>query len=144
MGRIRQLFALLAIAALVVMPVSVSAASYAYTPGLLAISLNAVAATGAGDDFAIPRSQDGWLNAVTWQIKHTGTPTAISVNLEGSIDGTTWATLDTAANTDPSWSAASGEIRHVVNKPVRFVRCNIASYTVNGSTTTCQFIAQRI
>jgi hypothetical protein len=103
------------------------------TRGQVGVSLTAVAATGAGQDFRDPN--DGPPpSRYTWQVLYTGTPTAITINLEGSLDDTNWDVLDSYAGT-----TSTG--RSVANKPYKFFRCNITSYTVNGSTTTCQVIA---
>jgi hypothetical protein len=92
------------------------------------VSLSGVAATGAGTALTVSDRA----SSVTWQTVFTGTPTAITVNLEGSIDGTHYFTLDSSTST-------TSEMRHVVNKNVDYLRCNISAYTVNGSTTTCSF-----
>lgn len=65
-----------------------------------------------------------------WQVVFTGTPTSITVNLEGSIDGTNWFTIDTS-------SATTSGLKFVVDKPVEYLRCNISAYVVNSSTATC-------
>jgi hypothetical protein len=108
------------------------AASYGYQTGAIATSLSAVAVTGAGDDFAMPAED----MVFTWQTIYTGTPTAINVKFEGTLDNTNWFQLDVSTST-------TSEMRHVVDKNVRRVRCNISSYTVNGSTATCAFYAVR-
>jgi hypothetical protein len=92
-------------------------------------SLNAVSATGAGN--AVRSVGGTGERNFTWVTFFTGTPTAINVNLEGSVDGTHYYTLDSSTST-------SGEMRHIAYKSVRFVRCNISSYTVNGSTASCR------
>jgi hypothetical protein len=107
--------------------------SDAYEPGSVAVSLSAVAATGAGTVYASPVVQGKLADRFTWTTTFTGTPTAITVNLQGSIDGTNYFTLDTSTST-------TAEMRHVVNKPVRFTRCQISVYTVNGSTATCSLV----
>lgn len=107
--------------------------TYTYDAGSLATSLSAVAATGAGDVFITPVINGKIASEYTWQVIYTGTPTAITVNLQGSIDGTNYFTLD-------STTATASEMRHVTNKSARFVRCQISAYTVNGSTTTCAFV----
>ena len=92
-------------------------------------SLTAVSATGAGS--AVRSVQGTGGRNFTWVTFFTGTPTSINVNLEGSVDGTHYFTLDSSTST-------AGEMRHVAYKNVRFVRCNISAYTVNGSTATCE------
>jgi hypothetical protein len=68
---------------------------------------------------------------------------AASVNLEGSIaapgtipGASSYAPLDVAASTDTQWAvttAGVAEMRHVVNKSVNFVRCNVTSISGGGS-----------
>lgn len=101
--------------------------------GGLAISCNAVTATGACTSFALQAPNGQLPGAFTWQVIPTGSPSAISTTLEGSIDGNTWTTLDTSTNT-------SGEVRSVTGKPIRLLRCNLGTLT-NGTnpTVTCQF-----
>jgi hypothetical protein len=92
----------------------------------MAVSLNAVTATGAGQEFNGPA---GMLNGFTWSVVVTGSPTACVVNLEGSInDGTNWFTLDTS-------SATTSEMRHVVNKDVQLIRANLATLTAGTAPT---------
>lgn len=95
------------------------------------VSLSGVAATGAGSVLNV----NGPVS-ITWQTTFTGTPTAITVNLEGSIDGTNYFVLDTSTST-------TAEMRHVVNKQVDKLRCNITAYTVNSSTATCSLEAYK-
>lgn len=111
---------------------AVSTTVSTYTPGSTAVSLAAgTATTGIGTYFAFP----GVYNKYTWQvIVSGGTATAITTNLECSIDGSTVAQYDQSTNT-------AGETRSVVNKPSLGCQCNITTYTVNGTTAKCQFIA---
>lgn len=57
------------------------------------------------------------LSKHTWEIVCTGPPANETTSLEGSINGTTWYVLDTSTIT-------TSEMRHIVNKPVRYVRAN--------------------
>jgi hypothetical protein len=104
-----------------------------YSPGSLAVSIPAgTATTGAGITFFFP----GIYNKYSWQVVVSGgTATAITTNLECSIDGgTTFSQFDQSTST-------SGEFRSVSNKPALGCRCNITVYTVNGTTAACQFVA---
>lgn len=92
-------------------------------------SLSGVAATGAGSVFTLNTSRN-----FTWTVVYTGTPTSITIALQGSLDGTTYFDLGSSTST-------ANSMNHVVDKPVKFVRCNISVYTVNGSTTTCKILA---
>jgi hypothetical protein len=93
-------------------------------------SISAATATGAGNVVILSQYQQSY----TWTTNYTGTPTSITQNLEGSLDLANWFTLDSSTST-------SSEMRHVVNKPVLALRCNIAAYVVNGSTATCKLSA---
>ena len=64
----------------------------------------------------------------TWEVVVTGGPSTVSVTLQGSLNNSTWYTLDTSTTT-------TSEMRHVVNKKVRFVRANVATLTGGTSPT---------
>ena len=64
----------------------------------------------------------------TWKTTIAGGPTSIQVDLEGSIDGSTWSQIDTS-------TAVAGELRHIVNKPVRFVRAKLVAIAGGASPT---------
>jgi hypothetical protein len=86
--------------------------------------LAAVTVTGAGTT-----RQPGFAyKNHTWNTVITGSPTTVSVTLEGSIDGTNWFVLDTSTST-------SNEMRHVTNKPVTYLRANLGTLS-GGSTPT--------
>lgn len=64
----------------------------------------------------------------TLQVKGTGAaPTAWSVTLEGSLDGTNWTTLMTH-------TAADGSSQFADSLPVTYVRVNVVSLTLGGAT----------
>lgn len=84
------------------------------------ISLDAAVAVGAGVALEVEGSRSYALD-----VRSTGTPTAISVTLEGSLDGSNWETLGSAAT-------AAG-ITWSVDTPVKFVRANLG--TLTGGTT---------
>jgi hypothetical protein len=102
--------------------------------------LNAIPAgqTGAGYALGIvARGQFPLYPNYTWHIiagdGGSNTFTAVTVNLEGSLDGTHWFQLDQTTN-------AAGEARSVANKPVRYVRANIVTSTVNAGAPTITVI----
>ena len=102
--------------------------------GQSGISLSAAAAPATGTAFSLQPS----ISNFTWQIVPTGTVSAATVNLEGSIDSTNgsnghWFVIDQAAATDTQWS--SGEMRHVINKGLLMVRCRLVSISGGGSIT---------
>jgi hypothetical protein len=95
--------------------------------------LNAVTGTGAGTSNNISST---FPSKMTWQYVITGgTLSALTINLEGSIDNTNWFILDTTTQ-------VTDQMRHIANKPILYVRANITSWTVGTSTPvlTCKFI----
>jgi hypothetical protein len=93
--------------------VNIGASSIGFPTQSLATLLAAVAVptTGATLDTTFLLSKH------TWEIVVTGGPANETTLLEGSINGATWYTLDTC-------NITTSEMRHVVNKPVRYVRGN--------------------
>jgi len=108
-----------------------------YTPNTVAVSLNAVTGTANGTSFAMPNygrcPQPP--TKFTWQMSYTGSPSGVSATLQGSIDGSTWFTLDTSTST-------SGEVRVVINNPMKFIRIVLGTFTGGTNpTATGQFVA---
>jgi hypothetical protein len=94
--------------------------------GQVTTSLDKVTATGAGASVQPPAASRNY----TWNTSFlTAGPTSLTVNLEGSLDGVYWYTLDTSTSNSYTSATSSGEMRHVVFKPVLFLRCNLAAYT---------------
>ena len=73
------------------------------------------------------------LSKHTWTIVVTGAPTSMTVNLQGSIDNSTWYTIDTS-------TTLTSEMRHVVNKPILYVRADLTDLA--GGTTPTVTIKQ--
>lgn len=92
--------------------------------------LNAVTGAGAGAS----NNLKFLCTKMTWEIVLTGSPTSAETSLEGSINGTTWYSLDTS-------TTITSEMRHIVNKPVLSVRANLISL-VGGTapTVTVRFV----
>ena len=91
--------------------------------------LNGVKETGVGSSQDIETMQEKF----TCWITLAGTaPTSVTVALEGSIDGITWAPLATNTYTVASSDTA---MFHVVNKGVAKIRGNYTA-KVGGDTTT--------
>lgn len=65
-------------------------------------------------------------SAHTWQQVISGTPSAVSVAIQGSIDNSNWFDLDTSTST-------TSAMRHIVNKPVRYIRGKLTTFT-NGTS----------
>ena len=58
--------------------------------------------------------------AITWQQINNASSANPDIRLQGSIDGTNWFDLDIS-------TSIGSEMRHVVNKPVRYYRVNVVS-----------------
>ncbi len=103
---------------------------YALDPDLATTVLNAAAATGAGLAYAAPqrRGGAGLVSAYSWSTIITGSPSGISVTIQGSNDGSTWTTLDTSTST-------SGETRVFSGSPAGFLRANLGTLTGGSSPT---------
>lgn len=96
----------------------------------MTLLLNAADATGAGGAvLASPQNSNH-----TYQITITGTPTAVTVALEGSLDGDTWAAIDTHVMSAGELSAAAALV-FVTASPVQAVRANLTTLTGGTSPT---------
>lgn len=89
--------------------------------------LNAVTATGTGETLDLVAYSDEFTCVVTWG---GTTPTNTIVALQGSLDGTTFAALTTQTIT------ATGQMFHVADKFVRYIRGNYVSKSVGDATTS--------
>jgi len=112
--------------------VHIDASGYLYVTAVpstqvLTTLLNAVAAATVGTTL----DTTFLLSKHTWEIVVTGAPANETTLLEGSINGTTWYTLDTS-------NITTSEMRHVVNKPVRYVRGNCT--VLPGGTLTVRYM----
>ena len=94
------------------------------------VLLNNVAATGAGGGWQC----GGGIESHTVQATITGAPTAVTVDLEGSVDGSTWVALDTHAFSAGELTATKA-MWHIVNKVVKHVRANLTTLTGGTSPT---------
>ena len=90
------------------------------------------AAIGAqtGTAYAAPANA----NTFTWQTIYTGGPSAVNVVIEGSLNNSTWATIDTS-------TATAGEIR-TFNSNIAFFRARMVSNT--GGTTITVLIIPKV
>jgi hypothetical protein len=87
------------------------------------VSLNAQAASGAGQDFSIPTALQNW----TVQITFTGGTPVITINFQVSLDDVNWTSVGTAIS-------AAG-LFQFLSQPALYVRLNVASYSGSGSIT---------
>lgn len=105
------------------------------------VSLNAATATGAGSWLTV---NEETASGFTWRLKVTGSPSATSITLEGCIepsrndcDSNTIFTLDTSTTT-------TNEMRHIVNKDAKHLRCNLGTLTAGTNpTVTCRIYKGR-
>ncbi len=97
------------------------------------VSLNAVTAIGAGQVAAYLPKDAGYFS-YAWQTAITGAPTAININLEGSLDGTTWAVMDTS-------TVVGGEMRFLNTKNAIFIRANLTTLTGGTAPTVTVTLA---
>lgn len=104
-----------------------STASYGLTVTSLSSSSAGVV---TGTPFAIPT---GYANIITWTVIADGS--ALSVNLEGSSDNSTWFTID-------SQTTAIGGIRNYGFTALKFMRCSQVSRT-GGTNTSCTLAVSR-
>ena len=96
--------------------------------------LNAATSTGPGSAFGVPATpsaqRGGFIQTMAWQIVTTGSPTGLSVTLQGSLDGVNWFAIGSAVTTATLTllnlaSANAG--------PYAFIRANVN--TLSGGTT---------
>lgn len=103
-------------------------------PGSFGSTLTPLSATGTAPLDSIGRGHD--LECV--RAKHaiqtvvTGAPTAVSIKLQGSLDGANWYDLATSTST-------TGDYQTAIDKPARFVRANLGTLT-GGTAPTVQAI----
>ena len=96
--------------------------------------LAAVTSTGAGTKQTITKGREEAVTSHTLQVDITGAPTAVSVSLEGSVDGTTFSDMGTHEFTADELTATTA-LFHVVNRAVPVVRANLTVLT-GGATPT--------
>jgi len=99
--------------------------------------LNAATATGASPAWKVNATP----SKHSVQVTITGAPTAVTVDLEGSLDGNTWASLASHIMTAAELTAAAA-LFHVIDKPVRRVRTNLTVLTAGTSPTVTTIYTQ--
>lgn len=96
-------------------------------------SLSAATATGAGTSQAYTFARQ----AFALQVTSTGTPTAVIVNLEASLDGSHWFKVG-------AWNSTlqtTGDIVFVSDAPCYTIRANLATLTGGTSPTVTATVA---
>lgn len=86
-------------------------------------------ATGAGNSIDLDHGR----RTFTMQTVVTGTPVAVSITLQGSLDGANWTTLATS-------TSVTGDQQYVIDKPQRFLRANLGTLTGGTSPTVTAYI----
>ena len=94
--------------------------------------LNAVTATGAGSSVAVRTIPAK--HAVQATMGGTVVATAVTVDLEGSLDNTTWDALDSHAFSGAEITAEAA-VWAVTDKPARYVRLNLTTLTGGTNPT---------
>lgn len=95
--------------------------------------LIAATATGAGSSHKlVPRRAE--VSTHTIQIDITGAPSAVVVDLEGSLDENSWFQLAQHTMTAGELTDTAAMF-HVTNKPVEFVRANLTTLTAGTAPT---------
>ena len=92
--------------------------------------LDAVTSTGVSASFRI----NALVKSHTVQSTITGAPTAVTVDLEGSVDNVSFFQLASDPY-QPGDLTAQGAMFHVADKPVKFIRVNLTALTGGTSPT---------
>ena len=95
--------------------------------------LNGVTATGAGAAHGLGTNPSNKHTLQTVFTNSGGAVTALTIDLEGSLDGTNYQQIATKTFAAGDLTAKS-YMFHVTNKPVSHVRANITTLTETGAT----------
>jgi len=71
----------------------------------------------------------------TWTVVSDASESNLTVKLEGSLDNSNWFELD-------SYSGTANTMRHIVNKPVRYIRFNVTSMG-DATSITLRYFGMR-
>ncbi|MBI5410170.1 MAG: hypothetical protein HZA14_12470 [Nitrospirae bacterium] len=102
-------------------------AAIAIAPTIL---LSAVTSTGAGIGKTVKETFKDW----TCQVNITGSPTIVTVGLEGNLDGTIYTSMDTYIFTAADLSAGQG-VFSIIGQPANSIRGNLITFTGGTSPT---------
>ena len=94
------------------------------------VLLNAVTATGA----SLAKEFSRLVNNHVMQVTITGAPSAVTVTLEGSLDGTTFVTIGTHAFSAGELTATKAMFFDI-DKPLLFVKANLTVLTAGTAPT---------
>ena len=85
-----------------------------------------------------PTSNQGLASKHTVQVQVTGSPSAATLKLEGSTDGTNWADLS------PTLDILVITMFHVIDRVVQFVRVNVVTLTGGSDpTVTANYLGDK-
>lgn len=98
------------------------------------ISLSAATSTGAGSELTSDVRP-----SATVQISITGAPSAVTVTLEGSIDGHNWDIVDTHIMSAGELTAL-GAIYGVADTPLKYRRLNLTTLTGGTAPTVTGYV----
>jgi len=93
-----------------------------------------ITTTGAEGSCQLEEIKEDHTLQVSWSVTSTRAISALSVDLEGSLDGSSWFQLGqiAASGTEITNKAA---IEHYTGKPVAYVRANVTAITLTGTGT---------
>ena len=104
--------------ALILSPLSLAVAGIWNGTIYTLVPLTPVTITGQTFTLDFPYDKHTWCTTIVGG-------SSVSVTFEGSLDNVLWATLDTSTST-------TSECRHVVNKPVKYVRATVGTLTATS------------
>ncbi|HYE59423.1 MAG TPA: hypothetical protein VD948_13000 [Rhodothermales bacterium] len=100
------------------------------TLGRSALSLDAETGTGAGESFQVWSNSQPRSLPVShrWLFTITGSPTNIRIDIEGSLDDSTWFDIN-------CWNLVSDGTLYIPNPQVYYARANLVTLTGGSSPT---------
>jgi len=113
---------LIIIAALILAPLTLAVAGVWNGTIYTLVPTTTATVTGAAFNLDFPYDKHTWCTTIAGA-------SSVSVTLQGSLDNSLWATLDTS-------TSATSECRHVVNKPVKYIRSVVG--TLDAGTIKVQ------
>lgn len=105
-------------AALILAPLTFAVAGVWNGSVLTLVPTTPATITGATFTLDFPYDKHTWCTTVVGG-------SSVSVTFQGSLDNVLWVTLDTS-------TSATSECRHVVNKPVKYVRSVVGTLTATS------------
>lgn len=97
--------------------------------------LDAADSTGAGSAHVTPLQWRTDAHGISWQTVITGGPSAVTVDLEGSLDNTNWTSISEQAS-------ANSKLNHAPNPVPNFIRANLTGLD-GGTAPTVTVIVQK-